>query len=231
MDLAIRKYDTVPFRTMPPDVRAKKVESELYPFLQALLSLKNTDENADKIPAVLLMIEKAAYGLTFKEIKEAFVKYVAHELPGLTPKSNYLDGVLFSSVIQAYKQLRPTPKPKPLPEASNEEKENLIFMGICNAYEQYKQDKEVIPGYVWVYDHLSEAGIISDSKEVKLEAMKEAKKKLKWEAVREMDNVKRARMQEELENKNAPQTVNKAKRILLGEFFKGIKLEELKAKL
>lgn len=232
MELAIKKYDTVPVRAIPPDTMASKVEHELYPFLQALLSLKNTDENADKIPAVMLMIEKAAYSLSFKEIKEAFVKYVNYELPGLEPKSNYLDGVLFSSVIQAYKQQRPTAK-KELPQKTytDQEKEALIFTGICNAWEEVKQSGRVDPGHTWVYDHLAELGVLKPSKEVKEKAWEKAQAELKGDAIRNTDHPKRVQMLKELEDKRNPARINLSKRIVLSEFLKSIELDELKSKL
>ncbi|WP_431129674.1 hypothetical protein [Flagellimonas flava] len=167
MELQVLKGDTVPFRGIPIDERSRKIEHELYPFLKALLSLDDSDKNVERLPSILLMIEKSAYSMTFEQIKEAFVKYVNHELPGLTPKSNYLDGILFSSVITAYKGQLPKKSEAYKHEISEEEKSQNEYLNVIYAYDEWKQDKEVPMDYHWVYDTLKEKGLLKVSDEEK----------------------------------------------------------------
>ena len=45
-------------------------------------------------------------------------------------------------------------------------------MGLVNCFDSYLQDKKVIAGYTWVYDHIDELDLISFSNEEKLSKMK-----------------------------------------------------------
>lgn len=163
MVLSPTKGDNMPVRAIPMDLRAKKVEHELYPFLKALLTLDD-EKHVDRLPGLLLMIEKAAYSLTFEEIREAFTKYVNNELP-IKPMSNHLDGVLFSNVIDEYKKHRPLKKVEYKNQLSEEEKERNAYLNCIYAYDEWKQDGFLKEEYHWVYDTLKEKGILKTSKE------------------------------------------------------------------
>ena len=180
MELQVLKGDTIPIRGIQSEDRSTKVEHELYPFLKALLSLDNSEKNIDRLPSILLMIEKSAYSMTFSQIKEAFIKYVNHELPGLTPRSNYLDGVLFSSVMQAYKNSRPQPKSKEHKvELSEEEIKKNAYLNCVYAFDEFLQNKELKYHYWTAYDTLKEKGISeSPTKKKSDEVLKIAKSRL-----------------------------------------------------
>lgn len=212
------KGDVFPIKAMPEETRAKKV-LELGIWLSKLLSLKD-ETSAERLEVLLPMVSDYCWSMTIEDIKKAFTKYVKGELPKLEPKTNFLDVILFGKVISSYKQSRPPIKPKTeLPRISESEKENLIYMGLVNCFDSYLQDKKVIAGYTWVYDHIDELDLISFSNEEKLSKMKRAKIVLKQQA-NESNNiftVKNAIM--DIESKNSASVINESKRMLLVDYF------------
>lgn len=218
MELVKTKGYSMPVHTIPPNSWDKIICKGLIPKLLVMLSI-DLDKNPERIAATEVMIKESANRISPEEIEKAFMYYIKGELAGLEPRDNYLTPILFSKVIKAYKeQKKPTPKiERRLP--TEEEKEMLIYHGLVSCFDRWVQEKRVIPGYVWVYDHLqNDAKIMSFTKEEKWKAMGEAREELKKEG----DPLDRSFAQK-LEDKKAPAVQNRAKLILLGDYFKKIK--------
>jgi len=205
-----------------PEKNLDDVLSTVFKFwLARLLSIKA--DNEEKLNDALPAIKKHFWSLGMDEIKKAFEMYADGELT-TKPIPNYFDRILVGNIFKDYKEQKPQPKPIEIKqrEMTQEEKDDLIYIGVVNCFEEFKQTKEIIPGYVWVYDHLDEKGKIKFLTETKKAMMVQAKKKLQWEAVQEPDKYKRKSIANELEQKNAPAIVNRAKRMLLEVFFNSL---------
>ena len=113
----------------------------------------------------------------------------------------------------------PIAKTQDMPQLTQQEKDALTYTGVVNCFDNYVQDKHIINGYVWVYDHLNELKILQPEKESKLAAMKKAKKNLQNQAKEESNLATVKKMMTELEKKNSPAVVVEAKRLLLEQFF------------
>lgn len=215
--MEIVKGNNFPIYAIPPN----KWEDIIAPLMMDLFKMLGIDLDTHKHPERLAateqMIREYANRLTPKEIHQAFLHYVKGELAGLEPVESHLSPILFGKVIKAYKeQKKKPPKPK-VNELSDEEKQNLIFMGLVNCFDRWKQEKRVIPGYVWVYDHLMEEKIFVNDKKQKLAAMQIARRELKAEADRsDRDYI------QQLEDSRSPAVINRAKLILLSDYFKGL---------
>lgn len=221
MESLLVKANEMPIRAIPEDLRAKKVEHDLYPFLKALLSLDD-EKHVDRLPGLLLMIEKAAYSLTFSEIKKAFTKYANNELT-IKPMSNHLDAVLFSNVIDEYKKQRPVKKTEHKTEISEEEKERNAFLNCVYAFDDWLPRQEVSYEYHTAYDELKSRGLIKvpDKGESK-KIMELAKSRLLRESStnREFKEAIRKVLNTKEENQ---WVINYGKCELLSRYFKKIK--------
>lgn len=215
------KGNLFPIKAMTEDTRSKKV-LELGIWLSKLLSLKD-DTSAERLEVLLPMVSEFCWSMSIEDIKKAFTMYIRSDLPGLEPRTNYLDVILFGKIIKAYKQAKPIEKKViELPQISTAEKENLIYMGVINCFDSYVQTKNIIVGYTWIYDHLFELNLFDYTPEQKREKMKRAKVILKHQA-NENNNVFEVKsILTDLERKNAPSIINESKRLLLCDYFQSI---------
>lgn len=208
----------VPIHAIPQSKWDQLICKELIPRILTMLSV-DLSRNQHRIAATELMIRESANRISPADIEKAFMMYIKGQLPGLEPKDNYLTPILFTKVITAYKeQQRPKPKQWEPPQLSDKEKADLIYTGLINCYDAWYQEKRVVPGYQWCYDHLDELKLIKFSKEEKLAAMEESKKRIK--AKRSL--LERAK--EEIET--TPAHISEAKRILLEQYFEGVTKEQ-----
>lgn len=113
----------------------------------------------------------------------------------------------------------PIAKTQDMPQLTQQEKDALTYTGVINCFDKYVQDKYIINGYVWVYDHLQELKILNPEKESKLAAMKIAKKNLQNQAKENPNLAVTKKMIEDLEKKNSPAIIVEAKRLLLEQYF------------
>jgi methionine synthase II (cobalamin-independent) len=214
----------VPIKAIPQESRQKQYLL-LIDWLIKTLSLTG-EKAADRIEVLIPMIEECAWSLTLEDIKKAFTFYVQGKLP-IEPRDNYLTVILFSKVIEAYKQQRVVKKELPqLPEKSQKEKDNIILSGVINCFNQFTKTNSIINGYTWVYDHLDENNIINFSDDEKRKQMPIAKKKLIIENKSNLNRGDYKVFMSDMENKRKNQAViNKAKKMLLERFFLGLQAE------
>lgn len=219
---ALAKAYRDPIFALPQNQWDSVVCKGLIPRLLKMLSI-DLEKNGEKVAMTELMIREEANRITPEQIEEAFVKYIKGQLPELEPRDNYLTPILFGKVIRAYKSQQPTEKPKnDFKPISEEQKELLVYSGVINAFDAYTQDKYVLPGYTWVFDHLQDKKIMSWPVEDKKKAMERAKRILEKKAKENPDKFKRQSLLNDLENKNAPAIINEAKRLLLGDYFEAL---------
>ena len=187
-------------------------------WLANLLSIKA--DNEEKLDNALQSIKKHFWSLGIDEVKKAFEMYADGEL-SILPRPNYFDRILVGQIFKEYRQLKPIKKPKIKEiEMTQEEKDNLTFMGVVNCFDEFIQTKSIIDGYVWVYDHLQDLKIINFSDNEKRKQMPIAKERLILESKQEMTLNEYKSFMGDLENKRKDQAViNKAKKMLLERFF------------
>lgn len=195
------------------------------PWLGALLSLSG-ETSVERLKIALPAIKLHAWSLGFDEIKKMFEMYVDNKL-GIEPIPNYFDRILFGKIAAAYKAQRPVKKKElAIPEISEAEKKLLTHKGILRTYSEFKENKDVGSGTAWVYEYLDELGVFNFSREDKLKTMRLAKTLEKSEVNINKPGAKN--ILEMLEEKKSPRVVNRAKRILLNDYFGLITVERLK---
>lgn len=223
MELQVTKGDKMPIRTLPVEVRSNKIEGDLYPFLKALLSLDDSEKNVDRLPSILLMIEKSAYSMSFEQIKDAFIKYANNQLPGIKPRSNYLDGILFSNVMQAYRDSLPQKKHEPIKlDISEDEKQQNAFLNIVYAFDDWVSKKEVSYEFHTAYDELKARGFLeTPTKEESKKTMEKSKSRLIRESA--TNRSLKESLRSVLGTKNERDwVINYGKCELLSRFFKTV---------
>lgn len=216
------KLDTIPFRGLPSDSERQTKVLELGVYLDGLLSLSG-EKSVKRLEVLLPMVEDFCWGLSLAEIKQAFHMYVKGDLP-IEPIDNYLTVILFSKVINEYKQKRQkTTKTTEMAEPTQEEKETLTLLGIINCFDEYKQTNSILDGFTWVYDHLDEIKVINYSDDEKRKIMPIARERLIILSKNRMDLDMYKRFMSDLEGKRKEGAVIvQAKKMLLERFFSSL---------
>jgi hypothetical protein len=213
------KWETsVPLRAIPEERLNAVLSNEFADWLCGLLSLTD-DTSAERLVHAIQAIKKQFWSMGFVEIKKAFELYADSQLD-VKPIPNYLDRIQVGKIFEAYRHHKPKPKPKPIQiEISDEEKEALVYMGVINCFEQFLQDRKIIVGYTWVYGHLfDDLKLKSFTTEEKKMAVKKAK----------ANKEKSSLFQKVTESEH--DVKNRAKRMLLKEYFESLEEQELHIK-
>lgn len=215
---------SIPIRSIPEAELNRIILTDFMDWVSGILSL--TDEtSANRLEIALPAIKKHCWSMGFAEIKKMFEMYVDNKL-SVKPIPNYFDRILFGKIVEAYRQQKPKPKPPEQEPMSQEEKDMIVYSGILNCFEAYKQDGYVKSGYGYVYDELFEKGQLPKH-------TKEFKERIKNKAVQELEKEITSlgittQVKEQLE---ALKTQNrgikgKCKQLILEEYFQ--KLVKLK---
>lgn len=158
----VEKGDNMPIKALLEKTRKEKVLL-LGEWLDGLLSLQG-ETSAKRLEVLLPMVDEFCWSISIEEIRKAFMKYIKGELPGLEPRTNYLDVILFGKVINAYKQHRTRrPEKLPEPEMTQDEKDAITADGALRSYNEYKELGMVLPGNSHIYDYLLEKGFLKPS--------------------------------------------------------------------
>lgn len=166
--------------------------------------------------------------LSIDELYYAFKleRYGVYDLK--TDHYQSFNAIYVSTVLKKYIEYKkntrikhnlPIAKTQDMPQLTQQEKDALTYTGVVNCFDNYVQDKHIINGYVWVYDHLNELKILQPEKESKLAAMKKAKKNLQNQAKENPNPAVTKKIMAELEQKNSPAIIVEAKRLLLEQYF------------
>lgn len=155
MDLA--KLDNqLPIKAIPEAEFNRILLMYFTPWLCGLLSL--TDEvSANRLEVALPAIKEHCWSMGFSEIKKMFEMYADNKL-SVKPMPNYFDRILLGKIVESYKQQKPKPKQIKQPELTQEEKDIIVYMGVINCFDAYKQDKKIDVGKGYVYDFFYELG-------------------------------------------------------------------------
>lgn len=224
--MKLAKIDTkLPVKAYPETELNRVILMEFTPWLCGLLSLTG-ETSVDRLEFALPAIKENCWSMGFDEIKKMFEMYADNKL-SIQPIPNYFDRILFGKIVAAYKQQKPVKKKElVIPEVSEAEKILQINRGILRCYDEFKEEGEIPNGYVWVYDHLEEIGVISFSKEEKQKAMPKARAYEK--SVVDMSKAGAKNILEMIENKKSSRVINKAKRMLLEKYFSTTEKESLR---
>lgn len=157
-----------------------------------MLGVNHKEGGTGHHTAVFEFVNTSLQGYTYEELKQAILMFVRGEFNGSDIfVSQQLNPIVLGKIMQAFdlrkkeslnaylrlrsKQIAEEERKKN--ELTDEEKEELTIQGICRCYNYYQSKKDIITGYVWIYDYLQDNGTIKDSKEDKLEAMAKCKEK------------------------------------------------------
>lgn len=208
----------LPLRAYPEKTLDNVLNNEFKFWLANLISIKA--ENEEKLNSALPAIKKHFWSLGLHEIKKAFEMYVDSELI-TKPIPNYFDRILVGQIFKEYKQQKPIIKKEfKMPELTQEEKDNLTYLGVINCFDEFVQTNKIINGYVWVYDHLEELKVLKYSDNEKRKQMPIAEKRLVSENKEILSHNDYKQFTRDLENKRVKQAViNTAKKMLLERYF------------
>ena len=211
----------LPLRAYPETKLDEVLKTSFKFWLANLLSIKA--DNEEKLDSALPSIKKHFWSLGIHEIKKAFEMYADGELI-TKPIPNYFDRILVGQIFKEYKQQKPIVKKEiKTPEPTQEEKDNLIYLGVINCFDEFVQTNKIINGYTWVYDHLEELEILKYSKTDKIKQMPIAKKRLISENKEVLSHSNYKQFTRDLENKRTDQAIiNTAKKMLLERYFSNI---------
>lgn len=195
-----------------------------------LLAVNDTGKEQHHAACFLFITEKLT-NFTFEEMREAMLMYVAGEFE--IKVMQQFNSVVLGNVMREYKKYRDVSiswyfqeRSKYLsgltePQMTDEEKNKLVLGGILNCFEEYRKTKTIISGYSWVYDHFNENNMLHFTVEEKRKSMDSAKKILASQA-RKLDPKDARKVLEDIEAKNSPKVIVKAKSLLLQKFFDDI---------
>ena len=212
-------------------------------WLLNLLGVKGNPDTDKQHLVATKFINDTLLNYTYQEIKLAFEMYVSGKFYENNGKpmlvTQQFNSVVIGRVMREYQALKDREldeyrrlrtiqlnKKYEMPELTKEEKELLVYEGVLNCFENYKQTREVINGYVWVYDHLDELNIINFSPKEKKAKMLIAQERLKAEAVCYTNAIKRKRLLETIQNLSSSPVVTEAKRLLLQDFFANVTVKK-----
>lgn len=219
------QYPKLPLKAYPKD--KLQIEMDVFgKWINDLLGLTGVD-SAKRLLIALPAVEKHFWSLGFEEVQKAFTMYVDGQLK-TQPLPNYFTRILVGQIFKEYKEQQPIKKKETnMPELSQEEKDNLIYMGVVNCFDEFIQTKEIIDGYVWVYDHLDKLKIISFTPKEKKNQMLIAKERLKQEKKQSLKLSQYAVFLKDLENNRKDQAIiNMAKKMLLERFFAKLQVKD-----
>ena len=218
MDL-VKLDKKIPIKAIPEQELNTIILTQFTVWVANLLSL--TDEtSAERLEIALPAIKEHCWSMGFEEIKKMFEMYADSKL-SIKPIPNYFDRILLGKIVDAYKQQKPIKKKEIImPEPTEEEVQELIFVGVVNCFDEFKQTNKIIDGYVWVYDHLDQLRFLKFSNDEKRKIMPIAKDRLINEKKDYMNLSQYRQFTLDLENKRVNQAIiNTAKKMLLERYF------------
>ena len=163
-------------------------------FLRRVLSLKMTEENAEKIAMVGWLFDEHCGGMTIEQVKKAVLAYSMGKLP-IEPRSNYFDNILFARIIQEYKKTLPPKKLKPLQlNISKKEMDSNSELNAKICWNDWKETGRINPGNHHYFEELKKAGLIKMPKYTKEQALSMAKRR--HEEEKSLSPLQRIRHQE-----------------------------------
>lgn len=201
----------------------------------------NGEEKIEHHQTLFSLINESYGRFTYQEIKLAFEyylqgKYSENGKPILVTQQ--LNGVVFGKVMSHFEKIkksnemdaynqRKKDQLQQNTELSQQEKDEIVKNGVINCYSEWLKTKKIEAGYLWIYDHLDELGLLNFTPHEKWQRVHDAKEYLENKVKGEADKSKRNQIKEALKNIRSKPIENKAKRMLVEDYFQKI-LSEFK---
>lgn len=167
---------SIPIKAIPSESLEKILHTEVKYWLSNLLAMSS--EKEESVNNALEAIKFHCWGMGLNEVKKAFEMY-ANGLLSIDPRSNYLDYILVSKIMNEYKHKKPKKKTMIIEEKlTKEEKENVVYLGVISFYDAWVQDRFVKNPFVWVHDYLMKLGVLNFTDKEKKTMWKQAKENL-----------------------------------------------------
>ena len=179
------------------------------------------------------LINEAYLKYSYQEIKLAFEYYLQgkyYENGKSIMITQQLNGVVFSKVMNHFEKLKKSneldayrrklkEQQMEQTELTQEKKDEIVRDGLINCYNTWLKTKKIETGYLWVYDHLDELKLFDFSAKKKKQRMIDARDYLENQAANELDKSKRYDIKRAVKNIYSKPVINKAKRLLVGDYF------------
>lgn len=219
---------------------------DLLNFILSILNIKTLDEEPTENQKQLafiykFIIDKYAF-LTIEEVKEAFRMYVANQFD--IKVFRMLDCVVVGEVLTCYIEFRnstlvnykPTDNTVKLESVSKETIESTNKAAVNRVFNEFKETKHIPEGLTYIYDILTEYGLIKvytdETPKLKKyydEKMSQAVAELKREKQQEINNYKLGidnvlvkslkNALEKIEKGTSTAIILRTKKLILKEFF------------
>lgn len=196
----------------------------------------NGSDKIEHHTALHELINDAYLNYTYEEIKLAFEyylkgKYFESGKPIMITQQ--LNGVVFSKVMNHFGRLKKSNemdayrrklKDQQMKETelTQEKKDEIVRDGLINCYNKWLKTKKIEAGYLWVYDHLDELKLLNFTAKQKKQRMVDAREYLENQAANELDKSKRNDIKRAVENIYSKPIINKAKRLIVGDYFQSL---------
>ncbi len=200
-----------------------------------MLGVNNKEGGQGHHKAVHEYVNLKLKGYTYQELKQAILMYVAGEFNNdKLYTTQQFNAVVLGKVMAAYdehkkqalnKYMRIRSEQKAEEERKNQEltpeqKMNLTKQGLENCYNAYIKTQSIIEGYAWVYDYIVSKEVLTNTKEEKNQAIKEAKEiLLKRLSSKTMSRDTYKNFKADIEKKDSNKVIVEAKNILLKQYF------------
>ena len=203
---------------------------------QALVlgNLEIQDWNKKEIKDLVLSRFK---GLTINELYYAFKLDRFGVYGDITNSYGNFNTVFVSQVLNKYINWRqkvrfdnnlPIGKPEKKISISDQEKKAIIFNGVMECYDHYKEHYLIPDGKTYVYDVLYDLDVLPKDKDTKLKIYAEAKEVLKTERqLKSLDRELSKQILIEIEKQKSDMVALVAKKISIGKYFRKINRREL----
>lgn len=166
MDL-VKLDRKIPINAIPEEELNMIILTKLTVWLSDLLSL--TDEvSAKRLETALPAVKKHCWSMGFDEVQKMFKMYADGEL-SVKPIANYFDRILVGKIFNAYRDFKKVqPEVKSSSEKEKEAKDNQDFLYMVQAFDFFKQYRELPIVSYWIYDYLeTKKGLINYSNKEK----------------------------------------------------------------
>ncbi len=153
----------MPLRGYPEPKLDEALKTVFKFWLAKLLSIKA--ENEEKLDSALPAIKTHFWSLGMNDVKKAFEMYADGQL-STKPRSNHIDRILVGQIFNDYKMSqRQVNKP-----TAEFDKDAQDFLYCVTAFDYFNQNTALPEAAVWLYEYLTEKGILSVSKREKQRA-------------------------------------------------------------
>lgn len=229
------------------------IEMPAYDLTKELMHLFTYQIAAYRIRTIMSEIDKTEIKqvilrrfkrLSINEMYYAFKLHRSGELMPEVKPYDYISVTFVSQILEAYvewkRKIRQVnnlelPQNAIRQEVSDEEKRQYIISGVLRSYDEYKEHKMLGSGSAYIYDVLYDIGLLPTDVKTKKEFYDLAKKSLQMQITLERTSMGVSladlrglkNLQDSLEKKNSTPVKIEAMKLVVCDYFKRTKKEEL----